>query len=198
MKTFKTLFIKISFLGLAFQGCGGAVKPKKTHPTTTIGSAVSLTAEEERANTRDQEIAIMLKTRIDEINQQEATSFSKMINYCDISGLKDLENSGTMEKIVATTHYESCENDNNMQNGDTIMTYEQTDEDGKFPEFLTLVAQDDYNFNKITLKKDASVECNINYNEDQSVESMVVLISGTVEYNSQTYTLNNHQEVIRF
>jgi len=197
MKTIKTLFIKMSFLGLAFQGCSGGAKPKKTHPTA-IGSAVSLTAEEERANNRDQEIAIMIKSRVDEINQQEATSFSKMINYCDISGLKDLENSGTMQKITTTTHYESCKNDNNTQNGDTIMTYEHTNEDGKLPELLTLVAQDDYNFNKITLRKDASVECNINYNEDKSVESMVVLISGTVEYNSQTYTLNNHQEIIRF
>jgi hypothetical protein len=198
LKTFKILFIKMSFLGLAFQGCGaGSPKSKKTYPTS-IGTAVSLTREEERTNNLNQELSKMMQTHLAEINQQEATSFSKTTTYCDISGLKDFENSGDLYKIITKTNYQSCENDKNTQNGDTIMTYEQTDDDGKFPELLTLVAQNNYNFNNINLQKDASIECNIDYNEDKSIQSMTLLISGTVEFNSQTYVLNNHQEIINF
>jgi hypothetical protein len=198
MKTFKILFIKMSFLGLAFQGCGaGSPKSKKTYPTA-IGTAVSLTAQQERANELSQEFSKMMQSHLAEINQQEATIFSKTTNYCDISGLKDFENSGDLYKIITKTNYQSCENDKNTQNGDTIMTYEQTDDDGKFPELLTLVAQNNYNFNNINLQKDASIECNIDYNEDKSIHSMTLLISGTVEFNSQTYVLNNHQEIINF
>ena len=198
LKTFKILFIKMSFLGLAFQGCGaGSPKSKKTYPTS-IGTAVSLTADEERDNNLNQELSKMMQTHLAEINQQEATSFSKTTNYCDISGLKDFENSGDLYKVITKTNYQSCENDKNTQNGDTIMTYEQTDDDGKFPEFLELKAQNNYNFNDITLQKDASIECDITYNDDKSLNSMVLLISGTVEFGSQTYILNNHPEVINF
>jgi hypothetical protein len=188
----------MSFLGLAFQGCGGGAKPKKTYPTA-IGSAVSLTIEEERTEKLTLEVAKIAKTHINKINQQEATSFSKTLNYCDISGLQKQELFGTMEKITTTSTYQSCENDNNIQNGETVMTYNNTDEDGKFPTNLELQARNDYNFNNITLREGATIECqNINYNEDKSVESMVIIINGTVEYNSKTYNLQNHQEIINF
>ena len=198
LSTFKVLFIKMSFLGLAFQGCGaGGSKSKKTYPTA-IGSAVSLTAEQERENNIKEEISKMMQTHLMEINQEEATVFSKITNYCDISGLKDSKNSGNIYNITKRTTYQSCENDNNIQNGDTIMTYKKTNDDGKFPEFLALTAQNNYNFNNITLQKDASIECNITYNEDKSVNKMILLISGTVEFNSELYTLQNHQEIINF
>ena len=198
LNTFKIFFIKMSFLGLAFQGCGaGSPKSKKTYPTA-IGSAVSLTAAQERENNIQEEVSKMMQTHLVEINQEEATSFSKTTNYCDISGLKDSENSGNIYKITKKTTYQSCRNDNNIQNGDTIMTYKQTNEDGKFPEFLELIAQNNYNFNNMTLQKDTSIECNITYNKDKSLNSMVLLISGTVEFNSEFYTLNNHQEIINF
>ena len=198
MKRFKILFIKMSFLGLAFQGCGGGAKPKKNYPTA-IGSAVSITAEDERTNNLTLEISEIIETRINAINQQEATSFSKTTNYCDISGLQEQELSGTLDRITQNSNYKSCENDNNMQNGDTVMTYEHTDEDGKFPTALELQAQNDYNFNNITLREGATIACQgINYKEDRTLGSMTVVINGTVEYNSKTYTLNNHQEVINF
>jgi len=199
MKRFKILFIKMSFLGLALQGCGaGGAKTKKNYPTA-IGSAVSLTAEEERSNNMTLELSKIAETHINNINKQEATSFSKTTNYCDISGLQEQELFGTIEKITKTSNYQSCENDNNMQNGDTVMTYEHTDEDGKFPTALELQARNDYNFNNITLREGATIECqDINYNEDQTVESMIIIINGTVEYNSKTYNLQNHQEVISF
>jgi hypothetical protein len=198
MKKFKILFIKMSFLGLAFQGCGGGAKPKKTYPTA-IGSAVSITAEEEKANNLTLEVAKIIETQINKINQQEATSFSKTTNYCDVSGLQEKELFGSMEKITIASNYQACKNDNNTQNGDTVMTYENTDDDGKFPTDLRLQAQNDYNFNDIVLKEGATIACqDINYNEDKSVESMIILINGTVEYNSKTYTLENHQEVINF
>ena len=189
----------MSFLGLAFQGCGGggATKTKKTYPTA-IGSAVSLTAGEERKIGLRQELSKMMQSHLMEINQQEATIFSKTTNYCDISGLKDSENLGNIYNITKRTTYQSCRNDNNTQNGDTTMTYTHTDADGKFPEFLALIAQNNYNFNNMTLEKDASIECNITYNKDKSLNSMVLLISGTVQYNSETYTLDNHQEIINF
>ena len=198
LKTLKILLIKLSFLGLAFQGCAGGTKTKKSYPTA-IGSAVSLTAQEEEVNNVSKELSKIVQIHLDEINQKEATSFSQATNYCEISGLKDSQNSGNMQKITTTTNYQSCKSDNNIQNGNTIMTYEETDEDGRFPKALRLQAQNDYNFNNIKLKEGATVTCkNIRYNSDQSLESMVILINGTVEYNTQTYTLEDHQEVISF
>jgi len=199
MKRLKILFIKMSFLGLALQGCGtGATKTKKNYPTA-IGSAVSMTAEEEKSNTLIQKLSNMVEVHLTEINQLEATSFSKTINYCDISGLEDQETFGTIEKITRKTNYQSCENDNNTQNGDTVMTYNNTDEDGKFPEYLELQAHNDYNFNNIVLKEGATIACqHISYKEDQSLASMVILINGTIEYNSEIYNLENHQEIIKF
>jgi hypothetical protein len=199
MKRFKILFIKMSFLGLAFQGCGaGATKTKKSYPTA-IGTAVSMSAEETKSNTLVQKLSNMVEVHLTEINQLEAIIFSETVNYCDIAGLQDQETFGTIENIIRKTNYQSCENDNNTQNGDTVMTYNNTDEDGKFPQYLELQAQNDYNFNNIVLKEGATIECqHISYKEDQSLESMVILINGTVEYNSEVYTLENHQEVINF
>ena len=188
----------MSFLGLAFQGCGGGVKPKKSYPTA-IGSAVSLTAEEERSNNLTTEIAKIVESEINNINKQEATIFSKATNYCDISGLQEQELFGTIERITRTSNYQSCENDNNMQNGDTVMTYENTDEDGKFPTTLELQARNDYNFNNITLREGATIECqDINYKKDKTLGSMIIIINGTVEYNSKIYNLQNYQEIINF
>ncbi|SFV54871.1 hypothetical protein MNB_SV-14-55 [hydrothermal vent metagenome] len=199
MKRFKILFIKISFLGLALQGCGaGGTKTKKNYPTA-IGSAVSMTAEEAKNSTLIPKLSKMLQIHLNEINELEATSFSKTINYCDITGLQEQETFGTLENISRKTNYQSCENDNNTQNGDIVMTYNNTDEDGKFPKYLELQAQNDYNFNNITLKEGATIECqNISYKEDKSIESMIILINGKVEYNSEVYNLENHQEIINF
>jgi len=198
MKNFKILFIKISFLGLAFQGCGGGAKTKKNYPTA-IGSAVSLTAQEERANNLGLEVSKIIETRINTINQQEATSFSKTTRYCDVSGLQEKELFGTMDKITQTSNYQSCENDTNVQHGDTVMTYKHTDEDGKFPDTLELQAKNDYQFNNITLKEGATIECqNIIYAENNQIKSMILIINGTVEYDSKTYTLENHTEIINF
>jgi len=199
MKRFKILFIKISFLGLALQGCGaGATKTKKNYPTA-IGTAISMSIEEEKSNTLIQKLSHMLQVHLTEINKLEATSFSEVINYCDISGQQDQEVFGTIENIIRKTNYQSCENDNNTQNGDTVMTYNNTDEDGKFPQYLELQAQNDYNFNNIVLKEGATIACqNISYKEDQSLESMIILINGMVEYNSEIYNLENHQEIINF
>ena len=201
MKRFKILFIKISFLGLALQGCGAGAttKNKKNYPTA-IGTAVSMTAEEENNNNNlIQKLSTIVEVHLNEINQMEATSFSKTINYCDITGLQEQETFGTINKIIRKTNYQSCRNDNNTQNGDTVMTYNNTDEDGKFPQYLELQAQNDYNFNNITLKEGATIACkSISYKEDQSIDSMIILINGTVEYNSEVYNLENHQETINF
>jgi len=203
MRRFKILFIKMSFLGLAFQGCGagGAVqtsKTKKTYPTA-IGTAVSIRADEIKNNRPTKALSKIMVTQLNEINQLEATNFSKNLRYCEVSGLKEQETLGTLEKIIRKTDYQSCENDNNVQNGDTVMRYNNTNEDGKFPHYLELQASNDYNFNNITLKEGATIECqDINYKEDKSIESMTIVINGTVEFNSETYNLENHQEVITF
>ncbi len=199
MKRFKIFFIKISFLGLAFQGCGaGATKTKKSYPSA-IGTGISMTAKEAKNNKLTQKLSHMLQVHLAKINKLEATSFSKTTNYCDISGLQEQETLGTIEKITRITNYQSCKNDNNTQNGDTVMTYNNTDKDGKFPQYLELQAQNDYNFNNITLKEGATIACkSISYKEDQSIESMIILINGTVEYNSEVYNLENHKEIINF
>lgn len=203
MRRFKILFIKMSFLGLAFQGCGAGVnktsKTKKTYPTA-IGTAVSMRVGEESSSTNlTQKLSKIMVTHLNYINKLEATSFSKSLKYCEVSGLKDQETLGTIENIIRKTDYQSCKNDNNIQNGDTIMTYNNTDEDGKFPEYLELEASNDYKFNNIILKEGATIECeNINYNEDKSIESMIIVINGTVEFDSKIYNLENHQEVLEF
>ncbi len=193
----------MSFLGLAFQGCGAGAnktsKTKKTYPTA-IGTAVSMTVGEESSSTTlTGELSKIVITHLNDINKLEATSFSKTLKYCEVSGLKDQETLGTIEKIIRKTDYQSCKNDNNIQNGDTIMRYSNTDEDGKFPQYMELQASNDYKFNNIILKEGATIECeNINYNEDKSIESMIIVINGTVEFDSKIYNLENHQEVLEF
>jgi len=198
MKRFKILLIKISFLGFTLQGCGtGATKTKKNYPTA-IGTAVSMTVDEENTLLIPK-LSKILQVHINEINKLEATSFSKTIDYCDISGEKEQEVFGTLENVIRKTNYQSCENDNTIQNGDTLMRYNNTDDDGKFPQYLELQAQNDYNFNNITLKEGATIACqNISYKEDKSIEKMIIIINGEVEFNSKVYNLDNHQEVINF
>ena len=201
MKKFKIFFIKVALLAIAFQGCGTEQKSNRVtrdYPTA-IGSAVSLTVEDNRTDTITLKIAKIIETHINEINQKEATIFSKRTNYCDISGLQEQELFGTIEKIIETSNYQSCKNDNNIQNGDTVMTYKNSDEDGRFPTALELQARNDYDFNNITLREGATIECqNINYNKDKSLESMIIIINGTVEYESKIYNLENHHEIINF
>ncbi len=202
MRRFKIFFIKMSFLGLTFQGCGTEVnktlKTKKTYPIA-IGTAVSITDKDIKDESLTQELSKIMVTHLNDINRLEATNFSKNLNYCQVTGLKDENTLGTLEKIIRKIEYKSCQNDNNIQNGDIIMKYDNIDEDGKFPHHLELEASNDYNFNNITLKEGATIECqNINYKEDKSIDSMIVIINGTVEYNSEVYELENHQEVIRF
>jgi len=199
MKRFKILLIKISFLGFALQGCGtGAIQTKKNYPTA-IGTAVSITSEKKENSLLTQKISQIIQIHINEINKLEATSFSKTIHYCDISGEKEQEVFGTLENVIRKTNYQSCKNDNTIQNGDILMRYNNTDDDGRFPKYLELEAQNDYNFNNITLKEGATIACqNISYKEDKSIEKMIIIINGEVEFNSKVYNLDNHQEVINF
>ncbi|RUM67902.1 MAG: hypothetical protein DSZ07_07940, partial [Sulfurovum sp.] len=99
MKRFKILLIKISFLGFALQGCGSGAK--KNYPTA-IGTAVSMTVDEENSLLTPK-LSKILKVHINEINKLEATSFSKTIHYCDISGEKEQEVFGTLENVIRKT-----------------------------------------------------------------------------------------------
>ena len=199
MKKIKLLLINISLLSLAIQGCGNAgSKSKKTYPTT-IGTAVSMTAEDEEKYTLTREISKIAETDINTINRQEATNFSKTVSYCDTSGLKEEELSGSLERIQLDSSYQLCKDEYTMQNGDTVMTYENIDEDGKFPTKLQIAAKEDYIFNNITLKDGATIACkDIRYNSDKTLDSMMIIINGKVEYNNKIYTLENHKELINF
>ena len=198
----------LAFLSFLLQGCGGGQNNKKTSKKypTAIGEGVSLINNDSNTFNNDTQklqisklIGKVVQTQIDEINQQEATLLTQALHYCEVSGQKELKNTKSLETITISSNYESCENDNNRQHGNTITSYEQTNEDGKFPKILSLTAQNNYNFNNLTLQEETSVlSSDIIYNNDHSINSMNLIISGVVELDSKIYHLNKHQEVIKF
>ncbi|MBU1668089.1 hypothetical protein KKC13_06685 [bacterium] len=207
MHNIKFVFIALTLFTIIFQGCGNDTSSTKTYPTAIAESAsivstdpnATMAPSEQALKVVANEIGNILKTHIVELNEKEATTFTKETNYCDVSGEKNLENSGNIEKIVSTTNYKLCRNEKSIQDGNIEISYALNNSDGKFPKILELRVQKNYTFNKMVLKKDVFIKSNdITYNEDGSVKSMNLDIGGDVEYNYQTLTLKNLEQTINF
>lgn len=198
MKNFKTLFAMLTLITTLFQGCESDSSPPKTY-STALGEAVSMVSSDDTSmaphpltsKAIGENIAAILKADLMKLNNKEALSFSKETNYCDISGLIELENSGTLEKIITNKSYKLCKNDQNSQDGSIRVNYNLADDEGKYPKNIDLLVRENYTFNTITLKKDTQIQSSITYNDDKSLKSISLTLTGVVEYNYGTYNLKN-------
>lgn len=207
MYNVKSLFISLTLFTLIFQGCGNDKESIKHYPTA-IGESASIVSNEPNSTMAPSQQALtlltnetgnILKTHIVELNEKEATSFTKETNYCDISGEKNLENSGTLSNIVSNTEYKLCQSEDNIQNGNIEISYSSSNPDGKFPQALQLTVKEDYSFNNIFLKTGVIIESShITYSEDGMVKTIHLKISGDIKYNYQTLTVKDLEETITF
>lgn len=207
MHNIKSIFITLTLFTIIFQGCGSDNDSTQAYPTA-IGESVSMVNNESNAFMAPSEQALkivtdeignILKIHIVELNEKEATSFTKETNYCDVSGEKNLENSGNIETIVSRTEYKLCQNEQNSQDGTIEVSYLQNNNDGKFPQALMFSIQELYTFNKIIFKENVVIKGNnIRYDEEGSLKSIDLDISGNIEYNYQTLILKNLEQTINF
>ena len=206
MKNFKKLFAMLTLLTTLFQGCGSDSSPPKTY-STALGEGVSMVSSDNDSSMAPhpltskaigENIAAILKADLMKLNNKEALSFSKETNYCDISGLIELENSGTLQKIITNKSYKLCKNDQNSQDGSIRVNYNLADDEGKYPKNIDLLVRENYTFNTITLQKDTKIQSSITYNKDKSLKSISFILTGVIEYNYGTYTLKSLKTNINF
>jgi len=196
----KISLIFLSSLLLLLEGCGG--DSKKSYPTAISESASLITSDPNAAISLDTEVsqkistdvANMLSSHINELNTQEATLFTKETNYCDISGEKIMLTQGSVQNITANLHFKSCVTQNNTQDGQIELFYAKTNSDGKFPEEANLTVYANYQFNSLELKKEVHIESvHICYDENKSIEQMILKVTGDIAVDKINYTLKNFE-----
>jgi len=204
-KSFKLSPLIVLFISLLFIGC----EENETTPNspTTLGSAASVVTSDFNATMApspatlksiNSNIATILKTDIDTQNQKEATTFTKETQYCDISGIQEYTNSGTLSKITKTQKFDACKNAQFLQNGHIKIDYDEMDNEGKFPKIVKLIVEDDFTFNDILLKKGTIISSTIQYNEDNTIKSISLTSNGAVNYQYGNYGLVNDSDTITF
>lgn len=208
MHNIKSRFISLSLLAILFHGCGNSEIDSSQTYLIAIGESASLVSNESNATMAPSEEALKLvvteigkviQTHINEMNEKEAITFIKETNYCEISGVKNVENSGTLTNIVSTMNYNNCNNDTTIQNGTIEINYRQNDDDGKFAQSLQLTIKENYTFNKIILKENLVVSSDtVGYYPDGSVKSFDIKITGVVDYNYQTLSFQNREKTFSF
>jgi len=195
----------ISILTLTLQGCGGG-DSSSTYPTT-LGTSISVGSTEEgsimapNSNTMkniSQEISNILKTDITVFNKKVIVAFDKETNYCDISGLRESENSGTLQQITSSKNYENCQEKKTLRHGKVNIDYSQMDTEGKYPKSLYLTVKEDYSVNHIQLKKNLTVESSITYNTDKSINKITLKINGKLTLDTIDYGLLNVAQTINY
>ena len=207
MKNHKILFISTFLFGLLIQGCG-TEKQLKTSSPKAIGESASITTNDSNAKMAPSKHALksvsnqigkILKLHIDELNAQEAVSFDKETHYCDISGVKNTEHHGDLQKIIMNKHYRTCKNTNHIQNGKIQITYKELDENGQFPKSLDMTSTHEYKFNNLTLNKEIYIESKkITYNNSGLVKSISLKITGTVYNYTQKLQFKNYKHQFLF
>jgi len=205
MNTIKLLFSSI-LVSLILQGCGENDSTISTY-STTLGEGVSVTTTDENAvmapnslTLKDigTEVGNIIKTNVIALNIKEAIIFSKETNYCDVSGLLESENIGTMEKLYTISNYKNCKTEYTLQNGKIKINYKNMDSDGKFPKNIHLTIIDNYTFNEIELKKDLTIESSIVYNKNQEIQSISSTINGNLTYKYGSYMLKNITQTVNY
>jgi hypothetical protein len=188
-----------------FHGCGGE-NDSSTY-STTLGTSISVDTTEEgavmAANTNtvksiSKEVANILKSDITSFNKKMIVAFDKETRYCAISGLKESQNSGTVQKIISTKNYENCQEEKSLQHGKISIDYSQMKEDGKYPKALFLTVKETYSIKRIKLKKDVSVKSSITYNNDKSIKKITLKINGEITMDSIDYGLLNIEHTIEY
>lgn len=196
----------ISILILLLQGCGSSNENATTY-ATTLGDGVSIGTTDEgtvmapNANIVKeiaQEVSSIIKKNISDYNEQEALDFSKITNYCDISGLKESYSIGTNQNVNSNQSYDNCQEANNLHHGKINLDYKEMAEEGKYPKSLDLSISEDYTYNTTSLKKDLLVNSSIVYNSDNSVKQIQLKINGQVTYNNINYSLQNISQTIDY
>ena len=208
MKKHTLLPTFIFLFTLLLQACDNSDsrQQSKVYPTA-VGEDLSVTANDESAimapsihalEEASKNIGHILKMHLVELNEQEAISFSKEMNYCDISGSKESRSSGTLQKFSNNKEYKTCKSDENSQNGNIELTYSQTESDGKYPKTIRLLVKEAYTFNDMLLQRDLLVESEVLYNEDKSLNKISLEISGLVDFNYQTLAYDKFEQKINF
>ena len=195
----------LSILTLILQGCGNG-ESSATYPTT-LGTSISVQSEDKdavmAANTNtvkniSGEIAHILKSDITLFNEQVTVAFDKETNYCDISGLRELQNIGTLQKVISTKNYENCQEEKTLQHGKLNIDYAQMDTERRYPKSLYLHVEKTYSLNNIKLKKGLTVSSSITYHADKSISQITLKINGEVTMDTIDYGLLNIEHTINY
>ena len=195
----------VSILTLILQGCGNG-DSSETYPTT-LGTSISVQSEDKdavmAANTNtvkniSGEIANILKADVTSFNEQVTVEFNKETNYCDISGLRELQNIGTLQKIISTKNYENCQEEKTLQHGKLNIDYAQMDTERRYPKSLYLHVEKTYSLNNIKLKKGLTVSSSITYHADKSISQITLKINGEVTMDTIDYGLLNIEHTINY
>ena len=195
----------ISILTFGLQGCGNE-DSATTYPTT-LGTSISVNSTDENAvmapNTNtvkniSEAVGKILKTDVIAFNEKIVVAFDKETKYCDISGLRESQNSGTLTKITSTKNYENCQEEKTLQHGKLNIEYIQVDTEGKYPKSLYLTVTESYHADNIELKKDVTVESLISYYADKSIKQITLKINGEITLDSINYGLLNITQTINY
>ncbi len=188
MPYFKKSFAILSLASIFFQGCSNT-KSSPQKKNTAVGKATSISySSKEKSDLEpldieilNRRLALLLKSHIHNINIKEATSFAQETNYCTISGLQLINNSGAVQSHLKNISFHLCEDDETIQNGDIEIAYHKADEDGRFPKLLELKVIQPYFFNDLNLTKDTKIEVsNIVYDKDGTIVSFNTIVTGQV------------------
>ncbi len=201
----KSILLATATLSIFFyQGC----QESTTYSySTTLGEATSIGTKDTNTiispssniiKSITHEVAKIIEKDINSFNQKIAIEFTKEINYCDISGLKELESSGDIQNITTHQLYDSCQEERTLQNGKINVHYREMNEEGRYPKKIILEVDEDYQFNSIILKQGVTIESFIVYNLDKTIQEVYLKINGELNFNSISYLLQNITETITY
>ncbi len=201
----KTLILfKLSLLSLTFVGCGKGSKPtseKKKKTAVVSGTSISYSNNynEPLNASKIQELNLKLSqlvtNQLENINNKEATLFSKVTQYCDQEGHKEIENHGEISTHTKEIEFEQCQEANTLQNGSITVAYEEANEDGKFPKTLEITSTARYSFNHTELSNNTTIRVeNIHYNEALKADALKLTISGEVHLENGVYKMQNFMQ----
>ena len=204
MSIFKLFLPILASIGLLiFSGCGES--KKNVSQPTALGEATSIVNSDPNATmiptpatlkSITSNLAKIVETDVTSENQKDATSFTKETRYCDISGVKEFEHQGTLQKIKKLEKFNACKNTQHTQDGYLTLNYAELDSEGKYPQVVNITVNEDFTFNDILLKKGTIIESQIAYNSDKSIKTISLKVNGVVTYQYGTYSLINDQDNI--
>jgi hypothetical protein len=198
LKNYKILLTTLLFSLLILQGCQ---ELEEEHPPV-IGSAISIGIDDKQAEMSpsyqaldevSKSIATIIKLQINEISQQEISSFGQDIFFCDISGLKKWENNSTLN-----ISYEECQTQEYLQNGELELTYEKSQEEWQHPQKLLISVKKEYKINQVILQKELTIESDIIYDKMMNIQNISFIATGLVDFDYQTIKLDSYPSTVEF